>query len=73
MPQMQGMPYNAMEKIKRGRRKRKGEMPEPNLMNNNIASSDEPPLKVVPHPIQLATSSEPYTPDMKVIFKRIIH
>eukprot|EP00794_Sanderia_malayensis_P019257 gene19257-21185_t len=69
---MQGMPYNAAsvaaaEKTKRGRRKRKGDVNEANVLNNNTSpSADEPPLKIVPHPIQLSSSSETYNADLQM-------
>lgn len=60
------MPMAAKDKVKR-RRKRKGDMMDtgPPPMNSQ-SSSDEPPLKVVPHHMKYSQSPETGHTDLKV-------
>ena len=68
LEQLQGMQFPPLDKMKKQRRKRKGEMMDSAMAHpDNLLTSGEPPLKIVPHPVQLASSKEAYDPDVQVI------
>ena len=65
---LQGLPPGALEKMKKGKRKRKGEMTDAGQMEHGGAhsSSDEPPLKIVPHPVKYSSAVDTCDSDLKV-------